>query len=125
MSETALKTGKGEPIKVQDEPWRVMVRHTMRRREHKSRLVTANSRESAWRAFLDEGSALLVEANYKGDPQVLPRCKAWLRAVKKDGIPEGTDIQTEDYLRRRLNAIRIRGTVRREEVDGFAELASA
>ena len=117
------------------EPYRVTARHNPLRSDHKHRVVDATDKDSAWAAYLKELRELLTEENYPKSPKLLREAREWLKKIKqgpeKDQTVEefrtvnGIEILPEEYIRRRRDAMRIRGAVKPADVGGFAELASA
>jgi hypothetical protein len=102
--------------------WRVIVRHSPLK--FKSATLKATSKVDAWQKFLALAESNTTEAAYKRDGAAV-RAEAlnWLAAAKRD-MPEGTEILGAEYARKRMDALRIKGTVTIDQI-GFSELASA
>lgn len=138
MSDVAIKEKTGSVDKAplaKPVAWRVSVRHTPLNSNHKTVTVQAITREEAWWEYLKVVANDIHSEEYKQPPfrryagdggKHYHVALAWLADVQKAGmIPDDVEILTEDYLVRRKNAMRIRGTIRPQDVDGFTELASA
>lgn len=104
--------------------WRVTCRHSPL--FTKMRIVKAKGREEAWKKYIIEAEAELVEKKDiwdKRDPKRIPSCRTFLAEAKKE-LPLGTEIIGAEYYKARLNALRIKGTLTVDQI-GFPELASA
>lgn len=112
-----------------DADWKVTARHSPLKL--KSLVVKAKGREQAWQKFLAEAEAKTTPEAFKADgkevgPIRYREAMAWLAEAKKANpdILAGVEVIGAEYSRKRVEALRIKGTVTQEQI-GFPELASA
>ena len=105
--------------------WQVTARHSPLK--VKRLVVKASSRTQAWQRFLDQVEAKTTLEAFRNDgrkegPKNHRLAHEWLATARKE-TPDGVEVLGADYVRARLNALRVKGTVSVDQI-GFPELAS-
>lgn len=109
-----------------DAEWFVTARHSPLK--VKRLKVTAGSKDQAWQKFLAEVEKATTPETFRHEgklegPKHYQESMNWIQAAKRD-MPEGVEVIGAEYSRKRLDALRVRGTVTVDQI-GFPELASA
>ena len=106
--------------------WRVTVRHSPLRIN--SLVVEARGRKEAWEKFLAEAESKSTIEDFKSEgkldgPKRFAAARQWIADARRD-VPDGVEVIGAEYARKRVDALRVKGTVTKEQI-GFDELASA
>ncbi|HYE19430.1 MAG TPA: hypothetical protein VEA69_13350 [Tepidisphaeraceae bacterium] len=102
--------------------WLVSVRHTPIK--VKKFTTVAEGKAAAWAAYLTAAEASLSDPAWRRESAAtLHEARQWLANAKHNGPGPDVEIIGAEYVRKRTQALRVKGTVSQDQI-GFPELAS-